>query len=718
MANRIGSLIAVLTADTGKFGANMKRAAKTTQKTGTSFLKAGKKLAKFGAAFSAVALGGVALLVKSTLSVIDSQAKLATQLRISTEALSGYNLAADISGTSMSQVSGSLLKMTKNLGDAQAGLGTAKDGLALLGLTITDFKGLNTEQQFEKIADSLNEIDDPLKRASAGAAIFGRSFQKIDNFIAVGSKGFADFRKETEGFGTALSRIDAAKVEQANDSMRRVKEIFSGVITQLTIRLAPIITFISNQFVDMGKDAGGFGTVLDAVVSFGVKGAAFLLNAWDGLKIVWGLGTIALAEIGIAGNIAINGLTKSFNFMAILGGLAWDALSNGFKTMGAIFDVVIAGNKAVFGALLSFVGEGLITLLSQAETVARRVPGMQAAADQLMNAQGLIAKSTAEFSKSSNDDLASATANVTKFAGASVDAQQQIAALVTGGGPTIKGDEGAIERIATLERLKQSAVTDVIRIAESERSGTTFQNALAESMRLGELEATELARREELKTQLIVTADQERKNQLTEQQSAWAEQFGKSEAAAVSKNQQLWKSGMRGRLKVVGGVLGQLGSLMNSENRKQFEIGKAASIGSTVIATIETSMQAYKALAGIPIVGPALGIAAAASATIAGAAAVQQIKSQSFGGGGSPSFSGGSGGGGGVSAAAAITAPAGDPGDLEGLTQGVDVVINVEDEDAIIDGRRLIDIINQVAADGKTINSIRLGTTNRGTPLQ
>lgn len=86
-------------------------------------------------------------------------------------------------------------------------------------------------------------------------------------------------------------------------------------------------------------------------------------------------------------------------------------------------------------------------------------------------------------------------------------------------------------------------------------------------------------------------------------------------------------------------ALSNLSSLMNSESKKAFEIGKLAAIASTTIDTFQSATAAFKALAGIPIVGPALGAVAAGAAIAAGLANVQSISSQQFqgGGGGQPS---------------------------------------------------------------------------------
>jgi TP901 family phage tail tape measure protein len=74
-----------------------------------------------------------------------------------------------------------------------------------------------------------------------------------------------------------------------------------------------------------------------------------------------------------------------------------------------------------------------------------------------------------------------------------------------------------------------------------------------------------------------------------------------------------------------------MGALMQTKSRALFEIGKAGAIGETIIQTYAGAQKAFSALAGIPIIGPALGTAAAAAAILAGGARVAAISSTSFG---------------------------------------------------------------------------------------
>ena len=72
---------------------------------------------------------------------------------------------------------------------------------------------------------------------------------------------------------------------------------------------------------------------------------------------------------------------------------------------------------------------------------------------------------------------------------------------------------------------------------------------------------------------------------------------------------------------------------------------KKVAVAQAIIATFESANQSYKAMSGIPFVGPGLGIAAAALAVSAGTANVRQILAQDVGGGagGSAGVGGGSG---------------------------------------------------------------------------
>lgn len=79
------------------------------------------------------------------------------------------------------------------------------------------------------------------------------------------------------------------------------------------------------------------------------------------------------------------------------------------------------------------------------------------------------------------------------------------------------------------------------------------------------------------------------------------------------------------RQQTMGTMWNNLVSLQSSSSKKMAAVGKASAIAETTIATYQSATEAYKAMAGIPIIGPALAVAAAAAAIAAGLNNVAQI---------------------------------------------------------------------------------------------
>lgn len=86
----------------------------------------------------------------------------------------------------------------------------------------------------------------------------------------------------------------------------------------------------------------------------------------------------------------------------------------------------------------------------------------------------------------------------------------------------------------------------------------------------------------------------------------------------------------------VGASINAFGSIADAAaafGKKGFAAYKAAAIAQTIISTYQSAQDSYKSLSGIPVVGPALGAAAAAASIVAGLGRVAQIRSQQYGGG-------------------------------------------------------------------------------------
>ena len=102
--------------------------------------------------------------------------------------------------------------------------------------------------------------------------------------------------------------------------------------------------------------------------------------------------------------------------------------------------------------------------------------------------------------------------------------------------------------------------------------------------------------------------------------------------------------GVKNTLTTIANLAQLFAGESEKEQKKAFKIQKAANIAQALIDTYTSATAAYKSLVGVPVVGPALGIAAAAAAVTGGLLNVKQIQATQFqgssvGGDTSPSYS-------------------------------------------------------------------------------
>jgi len=193
------------------------------------------------------------------------------------------------------------------------------------------------------------------------------------------------------------------------------------------------------------------------------------------------------------------------------------------------------------------------------------------------------------------------------------------------------------------------------------------------------------------------------------------DELTKIEKKAQEDRQRIQQLALRSSFNSLSSILGSISSLMGTENKKQFELGKKFAIAQAIIDTISAAQSAYASAAKIPGVGFVLAPIAAAAATLAGVARVNKIRGTSFGGGGSASGAGGGGavatggGGGTIPTQQPSVAPIGAP-----TANQLDLNLVLQDEDGVMSTaqvRKLIEQIDEQIQDGATLSSVQLSTS-------
>lgn len=209
---------------------------------GKSVGNAGKDLTKFVTGPIAAAGGGLMLLASKTAAAGDAIQKMAQRTGFSTEALSEYKHAAELSGTSLEAIETSVKRMQRTLLDAEQGLKTATDSLDALGLSVQDLQGLSPEQQFDILSTAIANVEDASRRAALAQEIFGRSGTELLPMLAAGADGIALMRQEARDLGLVFDQEAADAAARFNDDMDRLKKAFSGVFMEVGKNLLPVLT--------------------------------------------------------------------------------------------------------------------------------------------------------------------------------------------------------------------------------------------------------------------------------------------------------------------------------------------------------------------------------------------------------------------------------------------------------------------------------------------
>lgn len=141
-----------------------------------------------GTAFAGAAIAdGLRRLVTESVNYADALTNLSAKTQISVQGLQRLESIGVSAGLSMDQLARSVIELHKNI-DKQSGI----DAIRNMGLQYEHIRDLKPEAQFIEIAKALALIDDPVKRANVGTALFGRTFadvagafeQDVDKIVA------------------------------------------------------------------------------------------------------------------------------------------------------------------------------------------------------------------------------------------------------------------------------------------------------------------------------------------------------------------------------------------------------------------------------------------------------------------------------------------------------------------------------------------------------
>lgn len=158
------------------------------------------------------------------------------------ESFSTLRFAAIATGVPVEALGQGLKKLTIQMSALNSGSEDAKRLFANIGLSAEELQGMPIDFVVQKIATSLEKINNPVDRAAATISIFGKKAgPELVQMLAVGGKGIADLREEAKKLGVTMSDNDLNKVDQAATAWRKVHMVMQSFMDRLAIGLSPVI---------------------------------------------------------------------------------------------------------------------------------------------------------------------------------------------------------------------------------------------------------------------------------------------------------------------------------------------------------------------------------------------------------------------------------------------------------------------------------------------
>ena len=291
-----------------------------------------------GAALGLAGVGGFGALITSSLASADKLAKVSDKLGVTTQGLGRLQYAVgQTSDVNEQQFNVALQRMTRRLAEAANGTGEARGAIKALGLDAQQLAQMGPDRAFLAISDAMKRVDDQGERVRLSFKLFDSEGVGLVNTLDEGSAELIRLGDEAEKTGNILTRIDAAKVEAANDSFNRAQTVVKGFGRTLAVQVAPLLEDVATRFFNAASEGGGMAESVNNGLRVATKAVGIFANGIHGISVMWGVVKAAfftMAEASLSGLSYLDEkITGFLNMLPGVSATASSSLADAVSTM-------------------------------------------------------------------------------------------------------------------------------------------------------------------------------------------------------------------------------------------------------------------------------------------------------------------------------------------------------------------------------------------------
>ena len=289
----------ILEALTGGFETDMKRAAKASEKAFAQMKKDAQasnvaigKVLTAGLALGAAGAVGLGVAVKSAVNEMDKLSKTAQKVGVTTEALSALQYAAELADVDIGQLQGGMTRLVKAQAEVAKGAEQQTALFQALGVQVLNADGSlrNAGDVMADIADRFAAMEDGAEKTALAVQIFGRAGADLIPLLNEGSQGFRDAANEAKAFGLTVSTEAGKAAEEFNDNITRMGKAMQGAGIQLATDLLPVMNELADRVVGMAQDPAFQNELADAIRIIGevaIDAAQGIVTMTNVLGFLW-----------------------------------------------------------------------------------------------------------------------------------------------------------------------------------------------------------------------------------------------------------------------------------------------------------------------------------------------------------------------------------------------------------------------------------------------
>ena len=208
-----------------KFEANQRKSLKNAQAASAEL---GATLAKVTAGLAAFGF-----VLSKTLQKSDEIADMASAFDASIGSIVGMRKAMDMSGGSAENLGNLLSKLSSNADNAREGNDKLRDSFKAVGVTAGEVENLNPDQLFERVAQQLAKIEDPVKRNAKAVELFGKAAKGID------------WKKYVDEYKQVADPDLAAAIQTSADAWDNIQKAVGGTYYFIVKMIQPLAALVN-----------------------------------------------------------------------------------------------------------------------------------------------------------------------------------------------------------------------------------------------------------------------------------------------------------------------------------------------------------------------------------------------------------------------------------------------------------------------------------------